>query len=155
MPQNIVTVQALEQIRRDFAAQGLETTFWPFFYALNFLNLAPSAQDQQSFTNEAGAYFAVTHTHMTHIDKNVAPFLPILPLAIVQIVSDVTGRPLNDRETHVNNLFGSAHRPFVWPWPWLIDPKQSVTLTLTSTSQNSGDFRAVFGGVKIFTQPMG
>lgn len=155
MPQNIVTVQALEQIRRDFAAQGLAVTFWPFFYALNFINLAGKAQDQQSFTNEAGAYFAVTHTHMTHIELALVPPAPVLPRAIVQIVSDVTGRPLNDRETHSNNLFGSAHRPFIWPWPWLVEPKQSVTLTLTSQSNDAGDFRAVFGGVKIFTAPMG
>ena len=89
------------------------------------------------------------------IAVNVTRLLVPFPDVLVQIRHDATGRDMQDRPTHLLNIFGRAQRPFPMIRPFIIDPKSSWTTTV-SNLEAATDFelRLTFWGVKAYLTPL-
>jgi hypothetical protein len=77
------------------------------------------------------------------------------PDILVQVSSDASGRAMQDRPTHINNIFGRAQRPFVLLRPFQVGPKSSWTTTASNLDAvNAFTLRLAFWGVKLYTKPL-
>lgn len=142
-----------EILRADYKRQGVNVEFWPFFYNAEFLALAPSSSANVVNTSDEDADFAVFNTMQVAFTTG-GTFTPS-PNCTVRIVYDVSGRRLDDRDTHIINICGRGARPFWWPRPWLIAAKASWSTTLNNLdTANTFNVRICFGGVKVFRLPL-
>ena len=142
----------LEVLRADYKRQGSQVEFWPFYYNAEFLNLALSSSGNAVNTADQDSDFAIFMTMQTAF--TTAGVFTSGPNCTVRIVYDVSGRRLEDRDTHLLNIFGRAQRPFWWPRPLLIRAKGSWTTTVNNLDAANGfNLRLTYGGVKIFKLP--
>lgn len=72
-----------------------------------------------------------------------APFL-------VNIVDSGSGRQFSNVDTHIDNWFGSAQRPFFWAVPQVFDPNSNVTMRVQNLHTVSFNLRCAFIGYKVF-----
>jgi hypothetical protein len=68
----------------------------------------------------------------------------------VNIVDSGSGRQFSNIDTHIDNWFGSAERPFFWPVPQVLDPNSNVTMRVQNLNAVNYNLRCAFVGYKVF-----
>ncbi|MGH9181296.1 MAG: hypothetical protein ACRDY5_06235 [Acidimicrobiales bacterium] len=69
--------------------------------------------------------------------------------SLVQLTDGGTQRALSSAQVPANTLFGSAQRPFIWPFRKIFRANTSITLNVTDTTAGAQVVDYVFGGFKI------
>ena len=143
----------VEAYRGELRRKGLDASFQPFTYNADFINLLAASADNQVNTTDADSAFGIFYTMQTTYVNATQAYTPF-PNAVVRITDDATGRSLEDRPTHINQIFGRGMRPFTWIRPMVISPKSSWTTNMNNLEVVALDIRIAFSGVKIFTRPL-
>ena len=82
------------------------------------------------------------------VDELTATGFP--PLAVT-IVDTGSGRQLQDRASHIENLFGTAQLPSYWPQPKLIRASSTFSTTIQNLDPGNGfQARLSYIGFKIY-----
>jgi len=122
-----------------------------FIYATDFVPLANSQtltqpiqiQNDSDFLIMAGVYVETS-------TDNVTTFINPSPL-MVTITDSGSGRQLMNTPIHINNLFGTAQLPAIWPFPKVIPAGASLNTQLVNLDTvNSRNVRIAYWGFKIF-----
>jgi hypothetical protein len=143
----------LEVLRADYRRQGCEVEFLPFYYNAEFVpvNAATTANAVNTCDNDAD--FAIYQTMHTAVNAAGGAFVSA-PNITVRITYDVSGRRLEDRDSHLLNIFGRGQRPFWWPRPLMIRAKGSWTTTVNNLDPAVNfNLRLTYGGVKVYKLP--
>lgn len=69
--------------------------------------------------------------------------------SLVQLTDGGTQRALSSAQVPANVLFGSAQRPFIWPFRKIFRANTSIGLNVTDTTAAAQTVDYVFGGFKI------
>ena len=69
--------------------------------------------------------------------------------SLVQLTDGGTQRALQSAQVPANTLFGSAQRPFIWPFRKIFRANTSITINATDTTTAAQTVDYVFGGFKI------
>lgn len=72
------------------------------------------------------------------------------PAATVTLTDSASGRQLQNEPQDVENLFGTAQLPAVWPFPKLIARSATLTVALANLIATASNARVAFLGFKIF-----
>jgi len=100
-------------------------------------------QNDSDFLIMAGVFVMTT-------TDNTTTFFANAPVT-VQITDSGSGRNIMNKATHINNLFGSATLPAIWPFPKLIPAGATLTTTLVNLDgANARNVRIAYWGFKIF-----
>lgn len=127
----------------------------PFTFVISFLPIALSATATDTFITQADSGFAIVKT--TYVvtdtgdafvanlsgDPRVGPFL-------VTLSDSGSGRDLMQSAVHIDNLFGTAQRPFHWSKVKVLDPNSTFSCRLQNLSATARNVRLAFHGFKIF-----
>ena len=144
----------LEAYRAEERKQGRDVSFEPFAYNAEFVPLGVNATLQQVNATDADSGFAVFKTMQVAFNSASNIYVPFGDV-VIQIIQDASGRAMQDRPTHLINLFGRGSRPFEWIRPMLIGPKSSWTTIATNNSSTVGlNLRLSYWGVKVFYRPL-
>lgn len=142
----------LERIRGDYRRNGTDVEFTFFSYNTDFLPLNASQTLATPNTTDSEGEFHVLSTCQTTF--TTAGVFTQYPNITAKIFWDVAGRAAQDKDTHINNLFGNAQRPHVWLKPERIPIKSTWTTTLTNQDAvNNFNVRLAFHGVKAVPVP--
>ena len=143
----------LEVLRSEYRRQGSEVEFWPFFYNAEYLPVALSSSAVFVNTADNDSDFAIFQTMQSAFNSVSGAFVAT-PNCTVRIVYDVSGRRLEDRDTHLLNIFGRGQRPFWWPRPFVVRAKGSWSTTINNLDAAVAfNIRLTFSGVKVFRLP--
>jgi hypothetical protein len=143
----------LEAVAAENRRKGMETDIEPFAYNAEFTPLPAAGSLNAVNATDADSSFACLYQMQSARDAGgtIIPYPDIL----VQVSSDSTGRAMQDRPAHINNLFGRAQRPFVLARPFVIGPKSSWTTTVSNNDAvNPVTLRITYWGVKLYTKPL-
>jgi hypothetical protein len=69
--------------------------------------------------------------------------------SLVQLTDGGTQRQLQSGQVPANTLFGSAQRPFIWPFRKIFRANTNIGLNVTDTTAAAQTVDYVFGGFKI------
>jgi hypothetical protein len=115
-------------------------------------------QNDSAFVLVATAYIAVLASdNLTPVTAVTAP-APATTLLVsglnapflVNITDSGSGRQFSNIDTHIDNWFGQADLPFVWPVPQVFDPNSNVTMRLQNLVATNFNVRCAFIGYKVF-----
>lgn len=125
---------------KDFFIYGVE--FIPIVHATT-LTQPVTIQNDSDFLIMGGVYVETT-------TDNVTTFFNPSPL-MVTIADSGSGRQLMNIPVHINNLFGTAQLPAIWPFPKIIPAGATLNTTLTNQdTANDRNVRIAYWGFKIF-----
>lgn len=143
----------LETIKANYLREGNEIEFLPFFYNAEFLPVAASGTGNFVNTADHDADFALFQTMQAAYNSASGAYVPA-PNVTIRLTYDVSGRRLEDRDTHLLCIAGRGQRPYIWPRPLIIRAKGSWTTTVSNLDTAVGiNLRIAYGGVKIFKLP--
>ena len=121
-----------------------------FTFTVEWLPLAISESASKTFSTQGDSDFLIlmgTRVVSTVDNLTATAFPPML----VKIEDSGSGRNMMDKAVHLENLFGTAQQPSVWPFPKLIRANSTVTVTLQNLSAASAfNARLSFLGFKVF-----
>ena len=138
----------LETTRAEYRAAGKDVEFLPFYYNAEFVPLNISVTTNVVNTCDHDSDFIIFQSMQTCFNVATGAIIAS-PNCLVRITQEVGGRRLEDRDTHLINIFGRAQRPFLWPRPLRVPAKSSWTTTVTSLdAANNLNLRLTYGGVK-------
>jgi hypothetical protein len=132
----------------------LPRQFWSrvkdfFVYSVELLPLNASATGAAGVTisNEADFLIMAGVRRVTSSDNLTdVSFYP----AVVTI-RDSAGVEIMDKAVHIENLFGTAQLPAIWPYPKLIPAGRTLTTTVQSLdTANNRNVRISYLGFKVF-----
>lgn len=72
----------------------------------------------------------------------------------VDILDDVSGRPITGQPCHITTLFGTGQRPLVLPESVFLDKKEALVIQIYDLSGSTNWIRPVLHGQRIFTERM-
>jgi hypothetical protein len=137
-----------------------------FTFNIEFLPATNSAfttgnfivQNDSAFVLTRTSYIAVLATdNKTPVNAVTVPApattLNILGLSapfLCNIVDSGSGRQFSNIDTHIDNWFGSAQRPYFWPAPQVLDPNSNVTMRIQNLDTINYNVRCAFHGFKVF-----
>ena len=132
----------------------LPREFWPktkdfFVYSIEFVPLAASATSTTSIQIQADSAFLITMGTVVVTDTTNATFISNIP-ELILITDAGSGRQLSDKAVHMNNLFGTAQLPAVWPFPKIMAPSSTLAATLQNLEATARNVRLSFWGFKVF-----
>lgn len=143
----------LEVVLAENRRNGLDTEAEPFAFNAEYTPLPAAGSLNAVCSTDQDASFACFYQVQSCRDAagTIVPYPDIL----VQVSSDASGRAMQDRPTHINNIFGRAQRPFVLLRPFVVGPKASWTTTAGNLdAANPFTLRLCFWGVKLYTKPL-
>ena len=121
-----------------------------FSYTVEWLPLAISESASKTFSTQGDADFMIQEgvRVVSTVDNLTETAFPPM---LVKIEDSGSGRNMMDKAVHLENLFGTAQQPMVWPFPKRIRPNSTVTVTLQNLSAASAfNARLTFLGFKVF-----
>jgi len=127
----------------------------PFTFNINFQPLAASNTATDQFITQADSGFAIVKTCFT-ISSNVDVFVanisdvPKFAPQVITLSDSGSGRDLSNSAVAINNLFGTAERPFIWSRPKVLDPNSTFTARIQNLVATAFNIRLAFHGFKIF-----
>jgi len=132
----------------------LPREFWPktkdfFIYSIEFTPLAASGTSTVSIQIQADSAFLITMATIVVTDTANAVFISNIP-ELVTLTDAGSGRQLSDKAVHVNNIFGTAQLPAVWPFPKIMAPSSTLSATLQNLEATARNVRLSFWGFKVF-----
>lgn len=121
-----------------------------FIYGVDFNPIAASVTVTQDIAIESDSDFLIVagvRTVTTQADQTtVVAFPPFL----VEIFDQGSGRRLQNRAQHIENVFGTAQLPAYWPFPKLIPRASTVSTTIQNLTATAHIIRLSYLGFKIF-----
>lgn len=146
-----VPVSVMEQQGLDVArvrSAVLRNSF--FQYVQNFVFVANETQ-QATIAIQSDAHFLCV---MTLYDTNGAAGAGVVPGllsggSLVQLTDASGQRFLSSNPVPASALFGTAQRPFVWPFTHLFRANGGITISTTGTTGAAQTVRYVFAGYKV------
>lgn len=126
-----------------------------FTFVINFLPLAASNTDTQSFITQADSGFAICKTSF-NIASNVNVFVanisdePRYAPQVITLSDSGSGRDLSNTGVAIGTLFGPDTFPFPWPTPKILDPNSTFTARVQNLVATAFNIRLSFHGYKIF-----
>lgn len=157
----------LQQVVQHFCGKLLgggakPYTLDPFTYTINFASLGASATASANFLVQNDSAFVITQTTYLITDTSdvavaeLQPFGSGLTTGLVGVLvtlSDTgSGRNLMDAGVPIDGLFGTAQRPYVWPYPKILDPSSTFSTQLQNLVATARRVRLAFHGYKVFGQ---
>jgi len=130
-------------------------TLDPFTFTMNFLPATLSIITNAQFLVQNDSAFAICKTSIVVTDTsdafvtNLSDTPKVMPF-LITLSDSGSGRDLMDTGVHVDNLFGTAQRPYVWTKIKLLDPSSTFTGRLQNLSATSRNVRMAFHGFKVF-----
>lgn len=131
-----------------------------FSYVIDLAPTTAGATTTGSFLVQSDSAFAITRTtyvastttnvgaaglqpYGSGVDAAIVPF-------VIRMIDSGAGRQLSSAEVHIDNWFGTAMRPFLWPQPKFLDPNSQFTLEARDLGSTARNLRFAFHGFKIF-----
>jgi hypothetical protein len=139
-------MQSLDQYLPD-NLRGREKDF--FVYSADFVPIAVSATETFQINTQADSDFVVLAGVRTAFDSTQATVVANMP-ALVTISDAGAGRSFMDRAVHIDNLFGTAQLPLIWPYPKFWSGGSSIAVTLQNLVATARVVRISFLGFKVF-----
>lgn len=129
-------------------ARVLKNNF--FEYGQNFIFVANENQ-QATIPIQSDAHFVCVMTMYDTSAGAGASGGTVLAAggATVQISDSAQQRFLSSIAIPISALFGTAQRPFVWPWTQLFRANGGINISITGTTGAAQTVRLVFAGYKI------
>ncbi len=150
---------SMAQVKREF-----NLSF--FTFNIEYLPATLSAFTSGSFIVQNDSAFVLTKTSYiaTLTTDNLTPITAVTVPApattvvvnqltapfLVNITDSGSGRQFSNIDTHIDNWFGSAQRPFFWAVPQVFDPNSNVTMRVQNLFTTSFNVRCSFIGYKVF-----
>lgn len=150
--------RGLGQVKKEF-----NLSF--FTFNIDYLPATLSAFTTGSFiVQNDSAFVLVQTTYVATLVDNITPVTAVTVPApattllvshenaplMVNIVDSGSGRQFSNIDTHIDNWFGSAEWPFIWPTPQVFDPNSNVTMRMQNLFTTSFNVRCAFVGYKVF-----
>jgi hypothetical protein len=120
-----------------------------FIYGSDFLPLPLSASLTQNINIDGSSAFVIVSTQLVETDTGDTTFLAQRPI-LCTVLDTGSGRVLSNIPIHVDNWFGTAQRPYVWPVPKIMAPNATMSVTLQNLEATARNVRVAFSGFKIF-----
>lgn len=153
-----------EELRAQAAVRarlGAQASFQldPFTFVIQFLPLTASQTLTDNFITQADSGFAIVKTTYVATDSADAAVANLLPFGsgnpavvpfLVTLSDSGSGRDLMNTGVHIDNLFGTAARPFIWAKVKVLDPNSTFAARVQNLSATSRNLRLAFHGFKIF-----
>jgi hypothetical protein len=125
-----------------------------FTYNITFNTIAAGAtatgsaniQGDSDFLWIRGSLIVTDAAGTTFTSSAAAPLL-------VAIGDAASGRQLQDSNTHISNVFGTAQLPFDLPYPKMFERSGQIQATLVSQAAGALVVRMAFHGFKVFDTP--
>lgn len=167
-PVELESVMAAIAHRLHMGVAGVKKKFNLSFFTFNieflpatlnaFTNGSFIVQNDSAFVLTRATYVATLVDNKTPVNVVTipAPATTIMTYGIVapflvNIVDSGSGRQFSNVDTHIDNWFGDAERPFFWPSPQILDPNSNVTMRLQNLDPAiSYNVRCAFHGYKVF-----
>ena len=129
-------------------ARVLRNSF--FEYAQNFIFVANENQ-QATIAIQSDAHFICVMTMYDTSAGAGASGGTVLAAggSLIQIADTAAQRFLSNVQVPVSALFGTAQRPFVWPFTHLFRANGGINISITGTTGAAQTVRLVFAGYKI------
>src|SRR5574341_428789 len=121
-----------------------------FIYSAEFLPLAAGATTAVTTQIQGDSDFLVVQGVRTcfAVDNTT---VVANPPAMVRISDTGSGRDFMDRAVHIENLFGTAQLPAVWPFPKLLPANSTLSTQLQNLDgATARNYRLSYVGFKIF-----
>ena len=144
-PVSVQEQQAIAPVPRVLGAVLRNSMFQ---YAVNF-TFAGAENQQTTIQIQTDAHFIVV---MSVFSTNVAAGVPGAAFGgcLVQLSDLASNRSLSNIPVAVASLFGTAERPFVWPFTHLFRAGGGINLSVTGIAAATAQIvRLVFAGYKI------
>lgn len=138
----------LDALAAHYKRRGFQVNYEPFTQVIEFLPILAGTTDQQSFTVDADADFVICQTTVSAFTTAGASVNN--PNSVCELKNESTGRLYQSVAQHVQNLFGTGERPFLWYCPEVLASRTTISLLLTNLSVNDMNLRFSFIGVKAF-----
>ena len=122
-----------------------------FTYSADFLPLAAGGTLTVDISIQADSDFAIVAGVRVVTDVANTAFIDPVPQTVT-ILDASSGRQFQDRAVHIDNLFGTAQLPALWPMTKLIRANSTLSTTLINLDgANARNTRISYLGFKIFT----
>lgn len=121
-----------------------------FVYSASFLPLAASGTGSDVIQINSDADFLVCAGVRTGRDVNGAA---LAIGATVNLIDSGSGRQIFDDDQDVDNIFGTAQLPSVWPYPKLLTKASSISVNVRNLTATDNYLRIALLGFKIFSYP--
>lgn len=133
---------AILDVLPDVFRHGVKT---PITFGVDFTPLAASGQSAAEVGLNANSYFILLAQtrFVTAVDNITA--VPVPPIT-VQITDTGASRAFQNRAIHMENWFGSAQDPFLYPWPVIISPASTLTVTVANLVATAWNIKLAFHG---------
>jgi hypothetical protein len=133
--------QGMRKVVRPTTAAVLRNTM--FWFSKTFAGVGVGAVVSDSIQIQADAHFVCV---MTMYDATtLTPFGG----ALVQITDGSSGRSIMTEPVPASVSFGTAQRPFVWPYTHLFRANAFIGLQVTNQAAGANTIRLAFAGYKI------
>ncbi|HEX3698901.1 MAG TPA: hypothetical protein VH374_26260 [Polyangia bacterium] len=120
-----------------------------FIYGADVLPLPASLSDTASITIDGSSAFVICSSQMVVTLADNTTFLAGRPIK-ASFLDTGSGRQLSNIAVQVDNNFGTAEHPFVWPVPKIIAPNSTLQITLQNLSAQDLNVSIAYAGFKIF-----
>ena len=115
-------------------------------------------QNDSAFVLTRTTYVATLTDNKTPVNAVTipAPATTLLTMSLcspflINLTDSGSGRQFSNSDTHIDNWFGDAERPFFWPTPQVLDPNSNVTMRVQNLDTAiSYNLRCGFHGYKVF-----
>lgn len=120
-----------------------------FVYSVLFNPLPISTTEADDIQIQADSDFLIM-AGVRYVTSTAAPPVPQAGVALVQLTDSGSGRQLQNTPVHIENLFGTAQMPAVWPFPKLLQRSSTLTVTIQNLEATARIYYISFLGFKCF-----
>ncbi len=146
-------VHFLDALAEEYRAQGYLVHFQPFTYGADFLPLTLLTTQSVTTVIDHDADFVLCFQNfaatVAATNANLAA-----PNSLAQQILETSGRRLQDRPTHILNIFGTGQRPAVLFKPIVIPARSTISLELQDLGGITLDIRISYVGCKAYVSPL-
>lgn len=141
----------LQGFYADFLPPGLrDKARDAFFYAGDLLPLGVGASFTDNIAIQDDSHFLVAGAVCTVRTNAAPPVIVPQPALTVTIEDTGSGRNLQNRALDIENVFGTAQLPNIWPYPKLIRRASSIATTFANNTGIAVQIRYLYIGFKVF-----
>lgn len=122
-----------------------------FTYNVVFNTIGATTTTTQSANIQNDADFVWTHASMIVTNAAGTTFTAPQDVAcLIEIKDAAAGRDLQDSQTHLSALFGTAQNPFILPFPKIFRAGGQIAVKLQNQTAGALVVRLAFHGFKAF-----
>lgn len=121
-----------------------------FAYGTDFAPLLANANTTNPIAINSDSAFFILAATLVETDVANTTFLAQRPL-MCQIAEGGSSRNFFNTPLHVDNVYGTAELPMVWPLPKLLLPNSTLNVTMQNLEAVNRNVRVAFHGFKIFS----